>query len=843
MGAGGLLQADHTYTWEIRVKDNAAAVDGQDCKQWSAWYPLSPVVLSFNTCSIPFCSIADFSAVPSTAAFGTDINFSSNVTGTGITGYTWKDGLTVLGFGALPSAGGTVTDTFSFAGVVNMTKTIIFTGNLSNGGYCAETKIVNLTVPPSCSVSGIAASPSTADFETNINFSGNISGTGITGYTWKDGFDDLGSDTLPATGGAVMDTYSFTGDTDTTKTITLIGTLSNGDTCQGTMTVNLTVSTPCTSTFKVIDSEGNIPAEYYYGDDLTFQFLDSSHDPSPISHYHWSIDGSPYVNGLGAEYDFAAVHDTFYNPPVKDYAIGLTVEHTDGRMCAAAVQDIALIDVPPAASCTADFSAPPSGTYDEDISFDPSLSSDSGEGNVVFTWRKSDDTLLGTSNSVTPFEHSFNSSTGTFVGVKLHVEHNLTGAICDSPVHWIGLADAPGDCTVGTYAAEYAFGTVVHSDTIQTHRLIWEPGRVTYDSFEGEGTGGTGYFHSVITDDISISNLFPGDQEWVLYNLYPINDENDPIEDDDKDVPPTEVILRDFSFVPLPGEISSPSPSRESFDFEGETVSWKGYTWLMRNGDIGDPGFGGWSDANVVGPDANDYLTLKLTNNEDEDSPVGCQIENSTAGLGYGTYTTVVQGNFEDFDKNVVFEGMTIHFPNPNYPNSTDPCAEFNAGETTSWDDPWSYVLLAHHNSWYGCGYTGDCDPVIPPLPSACTVGFVYDCGSTAGCHYGDEVDFVAFPTSGTPMTYTWTLDSSSIDFGLDGDAFASKIFSITDGASHTVHLSAVDGDGNVCTGEQQVLFVKLGNPKWIEVAPLLELGSIVSLILMFFARIILLRL
>src|SRR6187549_433387 len=44
------------------------------------------------------------------------------------------------------------------------------------------------------------------------------------------------------------------------------------------------------------------------------------------------------------------------------------------------------------------------------------------------------------------------------------------------------------------------------------------------------------------------------------------------------------------------------------------SLVWKGYTWNLRDGGTGGPGFGGWSNANVTGPDGNDYLTISITN-------------------------------------------------------------------------------------------------------------------------------------------------------------------------------------------------------------------------------------
>jgi len=121
-------------------------------------------------------------------------------------------------------------------------------------------------------------------------------------------------------------------------------------------------------------------------------------------------------------------------------------------------------------------------------------------------------------------------------------------------------------------------------------------------------------------------------------------------------------------------------------------VDWKGYTWDLRDGGTGGPGFGGWSSANVVGPDANGYLTLKLTNPSGS-APIGCEIDNQTTGLGYGTYTVVVDARLDNLDKNIVFGGLFPYF----YGN---PYIEFDVNETSRWDS--SSNVLISHNVWYG---------------------------------------------------------------------------------------------------------------------------------------------
>ena len=122
---------------------------------------------------------------------------------------------------------------------------------------------------------------------------------------------------------------------------------------------------------------------------------------------------------------------------------------------------------------------------------------------------------------------------------------------------------------------------------------------------------------------------------------------------------------------------------------------WKGYTWNFRDGGIGGPGFAGWSANNIVGPDANDYVTLRLTNSGN--SPVGAEME-ATQSLGYGTYTLVVGSRLDNLDKNVVFGGLFPYF-------GGTPFIEFDVCEVSSWDGDGDFgngVVYVSHNSWYG---------------------------------------------------------------------------------------------------------------------------------------------
>lgn len=118
----------------------------------------------------------------------------------------------------------------------------------------------------------------------------------------------------------------------------------------------------------------------------------------------------------------------------------------------------------------------------------------------------------------------------------------------------------------------------------------------------------------------------------------------------------------------------------------------------MRHGGTGGPGFGGWSHDNVIGPDANDYVRIRVTNPTGT-APIGAEMDNTTTGLGYGTYMLVAEADFTTLDKNIVFGGM---FPY----SGAGSGIEFDTGEISSWDgaDAEGYGVGVNYvsvNSWY----------------------------------------------------------------------------------------------------------------------------------------------
>jgi hypothetical protein len=110
---------------------------------------------------------------------------------------------------------------------------------------------------------------------------------------------------------------------------------------------------------------------------------------------------------------------------------------------------------------------------------------------------------------------------------------------------------------------------------------------------------------------------------------------------------------------------------------------WKGLNWVRRRERGGPSHSGRWSPANVTGPDARGAITLRLTNPSGH-RPVAAELDSTRLGLGYGTYTVVMEGDLTRLDPHVVSGGMFTY-------DSTTPSwtshAEIDANETSAWGE------------------------------------------------------------------------------------------------------------------------------------------------------------
>jgi len=125
-------------------------------------------------------------------------------------------------------------------------------------------------------------------------------------------------------------------------------------------------------------------------------------------------------------------------------------------------------------------------------------------------------------------------------------------------------------------------------------------------------------------------------------------------------------------------------------------IEWSGYRWNKRLAE-GAPHYNGnWSADNVIGPDGNGHLLLKITNPTDN-SPIAAEIVSNSTGWGYGVYYCVTEVDMSALPKSAVFGGM-FTFDSGALPTNN----EIDANEASAWgggpSQTWPVVL--NHTYW-----------------------------------------------------------------------------------------------------------------------------------------------
>lgn len=130
--------------------------------------------------------------------------------------------------------------------------------------------------------------------------------------------------------------------------------------------------------------------------------------------------------------------------------------------------------------------------------------------------------------------------------------------------------------------------------------------------------------------------------------------------------------------------------------------SWKGFNWEKRFWG-GAPQYNRLFDAaNVSNPDANGYVTLKLTN-PTGGAPVGAEFQSTRQGFGYGTYSTTVEKNLSLLQKEVVWGCLFTYDPlaEPGF-NEIDLCEASAWGGGASYGESWP--VTQGHGYWFDAG-------------------------------------------------------------------------------------------------------------------------------------------
>lgn len=130
------------------------------------------------------------------------------------------------------------------------------------------------------------------------------------------------------------------------------------------------------------------------------------------------------------------------------------------------------------------------------------------------------------------------------------------------------------------------------------------------------------------------------------------------------------------------------------------SFTWKGFNWEKRAWN-GPPQFNElFDEQNVSDPDANGYVTLTVSNPTGGE-PSGAEFRSTRRGFGYGTYTTTVEKNINELQKELVWGCLYTYDPS-GAPGFT----EIDLCEASAWGGGGKYGL-----SWpvtQGHGYWVD---------------------------------------------------------------------------------------------------------------------------------------
>jgi len=138
--------------------------------------------------------------------------------------------------------------------------------------------------------------------------------------------------------------------------------------------------------------------------------------------YIWKLDGVDYRQGE----DKSVIYANF--PVAGTHTMSLTIREGRGNSGSSSQTfNVASPPAPPA--CNATFAAPASAYYDQNIIFDPTSSSNSGESDIVYKWSIDGNLAAISGFSLPIFNRSFGSSNGPDVDIKLDVEHS-NGSRC-----------------------------------------------------------------------------------------------------------------------------------------------------------------------------------------------------------------------------------------------------------------------------------------------------------------------------------------------------------------------------------------------------------------------------
>lgn len=132
--------------------------------------------------------------------------------------------------------------------------------------------------------------------------------------------------------------------------------------------------------------------------------------------------------------------------------------------------------------------------------------------------------------------------------------------------YWFDASKGPG---LGNNTVTFPLS----SSPILTHKMVWEPGKVTFETFEGEGYAGTLLKRTVLQG----ANVPVPAKERVHFNLWVTGGGGG----DPAHVQPESVKVRDFSFTP--SSVVTPAPVASTIPLSATSVKYKaGYRTTVK---------------------------------------------------------------------------------------------------------------------------------------------------------------------------------------------------------------------------------------------------------------------
>jgi hypothetical protein len=135
--------------------------------------------------------------------------------------------------------------------------------------------------------------------------------------------------------------------------------------------------------------------------------------------------------------------------------------------------------------------------------------------------------------------------------------------------YWFDASKGPG---LGNNTTTFP----VSSSPILTHKLVWEPGKLTFETYEGEGFTGTLLKRTVLEG----SNVPVPAKERVIFNLWVTGGGGGT----PNQVKPEKVIVRDFSFTPAVTATPTSTPTATATPVPTATIKLSYVTLKTKTG-------------------------------------------------------------------------------------------------------------------------------------------------------------------------------------------------------------------------------------------------------------------